>query len=438
MTFDTDAPWTGYLPLSSVIADPNQPREYFDEEGMADLKGSLQSFRQVTAATVRIPDDNTTGKGALILNDGERRLRNLIAAGKDRIWVMYDPLLKHDSSVAQIVANFCRQGHTPIETARALKQVQETMGVDLKTAATKLGIKYLWAVQMNSLNNLEPTLLALTSPPTPESQMIKLKTAFTLSKIESHSEQLEAWQKVQGTSPRMMPTVIQMMGHERRQTRGRKPSDDTALVVTAVRAVTRALKHADTLPDELFQRIGGANSETLSDELSLAEELLQQVRAKIGHRIQDEVKESKPTPIEEPPPPKLRKKRTPPPSPRPIPAPRPLPPSPDELRAPTVLAEGTPADITQFDPPQHKVTPEEEAQMRREREARLPKPAPPSVLKTIVIGHTVTSEDVLRELREKKEKQAQLRKQSPPPKKPDPEEEIWTPFKSSDFPDPKG
>jgi ParB family chromosome partitioning protein len=269
------------------MADPEQPRQHFDEEGMEQLSESLSSFRQVTPSIVRIPPNAQEGK--LILNDGERRIRSLKNAGIGVIWVVYDPIASTDCKLSQLVANFCREAHTHKETAKALHQLQnpkDGKALSLAEAAKAIGMKYQWAMCMNRLNNLEPTLLELTSKPTPKAKRIRLQVAFALAMIKEHADQVRIWNEIKKYSTsRMLIEIDKILSAKpelRRLTRGKKPSAQVDMFGTAIQSAETAARKIHTIPDEYLAGASPARITELINSLQLAQSLLKTQEQRLG------------------------------------------------------------------------------------------------------------------------------------------------------------
>lgn len=115
--------------LVSPLAD--QPRTYFDKDELEGLLNSIAEAGQIqTVPAVSLPD------GTFRIRDGERRWR-VCTKLKRPLRIVVVPELPHEEEIEQAaIANFLRQGHTPIEQARIFMRLKEG---PLKRTVAKIG-----------------------------------------------------------------------------------------------------------------------------------------------------------------------------------------------------------------------------------------------------------------------------------------------------------
>lgn len=105
---------------SLVFPLRDQPRTYFDEAEFIGLVNSIAESGQIqTVPAVSLPN------GTFRIRDGERRWRACTRLKiKVRLAVVQE--LPHEEEIEQAaIANFLRQGHTPIEQARIFMRLKE-------------------------------------------------------------------------------------------------------------------------------------------------------------------------------------------------------------------------------------------------------------------------------------------------------------------------
>ncbi|MDR3638958.1 MAG: ParB/RepB/Spo0J family partition protein [Isosphaeraceae bacterium] len=121
------------IPLDKIDRDPEQPREEFDEEGLARLAESLKSRGQLQPVRVRWDE----GRGVYLLLCGERRWRAARLAGLPAVTaVIQDGPVRPDEMLAiQLIENAQREDLRPIEQARAYKRLMDLYG----WTATRVG-----------------------------------------------------------------------------------------------------------------------------------------------------------------------------------------------------------------------------------------------------------------------------------------------------------
>jgi len=109
------------LPLSSIDADPDQPRKSFDETALRELADSIQEYGLLQAITVR---PNPKQPGRYIIKTGERRYRASKLAGLRSIPAVIDSAAMHAHRLREIqmIENIHREELTPMEIAAYLRE----------------------------------------------------------------------------------------------------------------------------------------------------------------------------------------------------------------------------------------------------------------------------------------------------------------------------
>jgi ParB family transcriptional regulator, chromosome partitioning protein len=121
------------LPLGDISPNPHQPRQHFDEEGLASLAASIKAVGVLQPIIVR-----RVG-GAYELVAGERRWRSARRAGLTTI-----PAIVRDvddlASVEQaLVENLHRADLSPLEEAAAYQQLIEDFELTHEQVASRVG-----------------------------------------------------------------------------------------------------------------------------------------------------------------------------------------------------------------------------------------------------------------------------------------------------------
>lgn len=111
----------GELQLSSIDADPNQPRKAFDEDALNELADSIKEYGVLQAITVRVHPDKP---GRYMIKTGERRYRASKLAGLRSIPAVVDSAETHEKSLreVQMIENIHREALTPMEIAEYLRE----------------------------------------------------------------------------------------------------------------------------------------------------------------------------------------------------------------------------------------------------------------------------------------------------------------------------
>ena len=138
---------TTTLPIGNIQPDPNQPRKYFDEEGLAELTQSIRDKGVLQPILVRYEEG-----GAIFLIAGERRLKAAEAAGLTEV----PALFIHDERPQEIalIENSLRQNLTAVEEAEAAGRLISELNYTPDQVARVLGKKRTTVSEILSLNRL--------------------------------------------------------------------------------------------------------------------------------------------------------------------------------------------------------------------------------------------------------------------------------------------
>lgn len=114
----SDGSYFAEVPLSQISPNPRQPRDYFDEDDLAELAASIREFGVLQPVVVR-----KLGEKQFELVMGERRFRASQFAGKETIPAIVrgteDDALLRDA----LLENLHRANLNPLEEARAYQQL---------------------------------------------------------------------------------------------------------------------------------------------------------------------------------------------------------------------------------------------------------------------------------------------------------------------------
>ncbi len=134
------------LNIADLQPDPEQPRKYFDEEALAELKASIEKHGVLQPVLVRLGTDD-----ALLLVSGERRYQASLLAGCQTI-----PAVFTTGEPAEIstVENLLRVNLTAIEEAEAIERLRALHDYALADLTTVLGKSASTLSEILSLNKL--------------------------------------------------------------------------------------------------------------------------------------------------------------------------------------------------------------------------------------------------------------------------------------------
>jgi ParB family chromosome partitioning protein len=133
---DTDVVKSGVakLPIASIRRNPDQPRQSFDPEALAELAGSIQIHGVLQPIAVVAAADGYT------LVAGERRWRAAQQAGLTEIpAVILEQLSEQELLECALVENLQRENLSVLEEARAYQALIDTFGLSQDEVAERVG-----------------------------------------------------------------------------------------------------------------------------------------------------------------------------------------------------------------------------------------------------------------------------------------------------------
>lgn len=124
------------IPLSEIVANPNQPRRTFDEEALQELADSIREHGVISPITLKQNDD-----GTYMIIAGERRFRAAKMAG------LYDiPAYVRTAKDEQVmewalIENIQRENLDAIEIALAYQRLMDDYDLTQEQMAERVGKK---------------------------------------------------------------------------------------------------------------------------------------------------------------------------------------------------------------------------------------------------------------------------------------------------------
>jgi ParB family chromosome partitioning protein len=122
------------LPIDAIARNPHQPRDHFDDEGIAELAASIAMHGVLQPIVVRV-----AANGGYELIAGERRLRAVRVAGLDTV-----PAVVRDSAGGEplelaLVENIQRADLNAIEEAGAYRELIDRFSLTHEDVAQRVG-----------------------------------------------------------------------------------------------------------------------------------------------------------------------------------------------------------------------------------------------------------------------------------------------------------
>ena len=125
------------VPLTAIVANPNQPRKDFPAESLNELAQSIKSQGVLQPILVRKGKNKDSAQYELIA--GERRLRACQLAGLSEIPVILKDISDEESLIIAIIENLQREDLNSIDEAAGLAQLQQRLGLNQDELAQKVG-----------------------------------------------------------------------------------------------------------------------------------------------------------------------------------------------------------------------------------------------------------------------------------------------------------
>jgi len=268
MKLDLTQPWTGRVDVASVCRNPDQPRVTFDHGALKRLGTALTKRQQQPCRVIPHTDEHRP-EIRWMLVDGERRWRAAQEVKLAQIWVCYEPGVDagnlHESSLA---ANFNREGHTKMETARALqKEIDD--GKTIEDLAELLGWSESSVRNYLSLLSLHADMQALLDHQD-KSRRIPLRVALALAQFpkdkQRHLYEKHGQGKREGEALSLLRVNVGIPT-------SRRSGDDNRFVVGRLRAALGAVKNLN-LMGEMVSRLS-------PDKAAEAIVMCEQIRAEV-------------------------------------------------------------------------------------------------------------------------------------------------------------
>ena len=226
-----------------ISPNPDQPRQYFDPQGLAELADSIRIHGILQPLTVR-----RRSGGRFELVAGERRLRAAMICGLSEVPCIVMDISRESSCVLSLIENLQRRDLDFLEEAQALDRLITLYGLSQEEAAIKVGKSQSAVANKLRLLRLPSDVLeilrkngyterharALLRLPNEESQLIAanlvVEQGFNVARTEKYvAEVLEAQ-----SAPPALPEA---------KTKKDKPGKRTSYLIRDVRFFLNTVNH---------------------------------------------------------------------------------------------------------------------------------------------------------------------------------------------------
>lgn len=173
------------LPLSEIAPNRSQPRQYFDDESLEELKESIMEFGLLQPITVRKIN------GGYELIAGERRFRAAELAGMETIPAIIIQSDAKKSAILSLLENLQREDLTFFEIAQSYEKLIREQGMTQSEVAQKIGKSQSSVANKLRLLRLSPIIRKFI-----RDYDLTERHARALLKLKSEAQQLEAVKKI--------------------------------------------------------------------------------------------------------------------------------------------------------------------------------------------------------------------------------------------------
>lgn len=182
---EVQVPVDARLKIKDIEINKNQPRKFFNEEGLDELAASIKQHGVIEPLVV------TKRDGYYLLVSGERRWRASMKAGLKEVPVVIKDYTDQEVLEIGLIENIQREDLNPIEEAKAYKQLINEFGLKQEELANRV------SKNRSTITNIM-RLLNLSEPV--QNMVIEEKLtnghARTLLSIEDETLQVEIANKI--------------------------------------------------------------------------------------------------------------------------------------------------------------------------------------------------------------------------------------------------
>lgn len=145
------------IDISSIFANPNQPRKVFDETALKELADSIERHGVIMPIIV-----NKSGDRYMIIA-GERRFRASKIAGLKTVPVIIKNYNERQIKEISLIENLQREDLNPIEAATAMRSLMNDYGMTQEELADRIGKSRPAIANTLRLLNLAPEVIKMVA-----------------------------------------------------------------------------------------------------------------------------------------------------------------------------------------------------------------------------------------------------------------------------------
>lgn len=226
------------LPLSSIVPNPRQPRDYFDEEDLRDLGTSIKEVGLLQPIVVRKVEDE---RYELIM--GERRFRASKAIGLTEIPAIVRQTEDNRMLLDALLENLQRAQLNPLEEAAAFDQLLKDFECTHEELGSRVGRSRSYISNALRLLKMSPEVQLKIAAGT-----ISAGHAKALAGVDDHEAQEQLAKRIVAEllSVRAVEEIVQMHEPDKKKPRKPRPGSRISPAVTDL---------ADRLSDRYDTRV---------------------------------------------------------------------------------------------------------------------------------------------------------------------------------------
>ena len=145
------------IEISSIFANPNQPRKVFDQTALNELAESIKKHGVISPIIV-----NRSGDRYMIIA-GERRFRASKIAGLTKIPAIVKNYSERQIKEISLIENLQREDLNPIEAATAMRSLMDEYGLTQEELADRIGKSRPAIANTLRLLTLSPEVIKLVA-----------------------------------------------------------------------------------------------------------------------------------------------------------------------------------------------------------------------------------------------------------------------------------
>ncbi|MGC8657535.1 MAG: ParB/RepB/Spo0J family partition protein [Desulfomonilaceae bacterium] len=207
---------TKMVQVHHIHPNPNQPRQSFDDQSLAELAASIKEIGLIQPIIVR-----PTQNGSYEIIAGERRWRASVLAEIEHIPVIVREVTESESLEIALIENLQREDLNPVDTAEAYETLIRKFSYTHEVLASRIGKD-----RTDITNHLRLLKLPETIKISVRNRELSMGHARTLLAVDHLDTQLSLSEKVvrRKLSVRELERIVQNFKHKR--SRSKVPNSD--------------------------------------------------------------------------------------------------------------------------------------------------------------------------------------------------------------------